>query len=142
VGWCLDHGQIQQGYTLLQEGIVTVLDASLPELQGVVEGLRDPQQAIKRRREFLSALLNVVANVVPPESWLAPLADRRELANAIAAKLPDGLAAPYRRLTELRNDINHGGFAYAASAADLNAQLRTLSGTVRKILVPSGEESG
>ena len=51
------------------------------------------------------------------------LSEYADTADACAKEIPEWLAGVYRELSELRNDINHGGFVYARAAADLRAGL-------------------
>lgn len=102
VKWCLEHGMIQQGYTILQEAIIT----ETARIMGV-DDVYDKDQ-----RKFVSSLLSVKVQKKPLEEWKGVLGDRREEAIEWCEKGGehlDRLAVAFDRLSKLRNDINHCG---------------------------------
>jgi CRISPR-associated Csx2 family protein len=120
VGWCIDHGMVQQGLTLLQEGLVDVLAARLGEvLASVGADAGDPKSRLIQQRTLISKLLNVLGRRIPSAQWKHELERHRDVAESCAARMPPALPAAYERLTQLRNDINHAGFVDARSAGDL-----------------------
>ncbi|MCG5536813.1 TIGR02221 family CRISPR-associated protein [Ectothiorhodospira mobilis] len=137
VGWCIRHGQTQQGYTLLREGILTLLDRRIPELDGIDAEVASPMTARQTRRELLSKLLNVLGGKEPrPESeWQGELADYPEVARAARERIPKALVPCYERITQLRNDINHGGFIQPSKAKSLREELQRLHQEVSALLL-------
>lgn len=103
--WCLDHKMVQQGITLLQETVVSQLsqDSRLNEITH-----EDEHQQIVERRKFVSALLNVSGKKIEPDKWREGLERRMSLARILHLEWAE-LAEAYERLSEVRNDINHGG---------------------------------
>ncbi len=102
VEWCLEHGMIQQGYTILQEAIVT----ETARIMGV-EGVYN-----KEHREFVSSLLSVTAQKKPSEEWRGILQHRREEALEWQRKGGEHfkkLSEAFSQLAQMRNDINHCG---------------------------------
>ena len=115
-GWCLDNGMIQQAATLLQECVITRLQEKMAQL----EQLKSEQA----RRELLTALLSVVAKDTPESEWAGILAANRGLARECLEALPSALPDIFARLTQLRNDLNHGGFVdHPADAESLKKRL-------------------
>ncbi len=100
VQWCIDHGMIQQGITLLQENTITWV---LTELE------RDYTD--KDMRDLVSQSFHIVGNKIPPKNWKAPSKmypdDAKDIQNFI--KMTE-LLKTYSSLSVYRNDINHGGF--------------------------------
>jgi len=110
VRWCLDHQLIQQGITLLQEVTLTILMERLNE-KGIALNIHAHEP-----REFVGKSLQVLAKGTLESQWRYPLNDpknpeRREMVRQLhAMPLVQQLAFPFRELSSLRNDINHGGF--------------------------------
>jgi CRISPR-associated Csx2 family protein len=101
VEWCITHNLIPQGYTLLQETIVSGLCRVLSY-----------NSTVSEERDFVTALLNVEGKKADRADWREPLESRRSDAEAILACCGPAfkaLASPFCRLTGLRNDINHAG---------------------------------
>jgi len=136
VGWCIEHDLVQQGITLLQEATVDEWARRCADLlagpaQAVSEGKRE-----RWRRTFISDLLAVLGQGIPPADWKRHLAEHSAIAQACAARLPEGLAVQYDKLAKLRNDINHGGYAESRNWRQLREglergyqALRTLGAT-------------
>lgn len=107
VRWCLDHQLIQQGITLLQEVTLTFL------MERLISDGHPLNVHHHAPREFVAKSLQVLAKRLPESDWHPPLNDpqRRPLVLYIHnMPLARQLASPYRELSLLRNDINHGGF--------------------------------
>jgi CRISPR-associated Csx2 family protein len=101
VEWCIAHNLIPQGYTLLQEAIVS----GSCRLFGY-------DSTVSEKRDFITALLNVEGKKAHRSEWREPLESRRKDAEAILACCGpafQALASSFSRLTGLRNDINHAG---------------------------------
>jgi CRISPR-associated Csx2 family protein len=108
--WCLDHNLIQQGYTILQEFIVTYVCLKL-----------DCDYLNRKAREKAAKLLHKTArskgareasklNAAASEEE-GPCDDRASMETARKLiGLPDGLVAVFSKLSERRNDLNHAGF--------------------------------
>ncbi len=110
VEWCIEHGMIQQGVTILQETLQSYVIESIlgrDELtmriyrfaaNGALGGYKSPKRTIEEahRDKF----------PVTDDELTATYQSMYEL-----VKSKEGLSVQYRLLTgELRNDINHGGF--------------------------------
>ena len=113
VRWCLGHGLVQQGLTMLQEGVVTMLCQRF-----------DLDWREKTDRDLISGALNVVNRELPENGWNATLKGRKEDARRIVDDpRVKQVASTYDRLSKTRNDINHGGFCKPRSAEKLNQEL-------------------
>jgi len=98
--WCSEHGLVQQGLTILQEGIVTLI-CSRFNLDW--HKLDD--------RELVGSAILMLGRKKPREEWRGALKERADLgARIMEEPLVAGLAPIYDSLSQNRNDINHGGF--------------------------------
>ncbi len=99
VRWCITHGLVQQGLTMLQEGIITIL----AEMFGLDWGkLKD--------RELISGAIHVKNKNSSLDKWDNALQERVGLVKRIHADaLVEKLAPIFDQLSKARNDINHGG---------------------------------
>ena len=100
VKWCINYNLIQQGITQLQEGIISfVADRN---------GLKATNL---EHREVVSQSLNILSQNIEESEWKAP-------ASCFKAKVREILSDVFvinhndnfQRLSEYRNDINHGGY--------------------------------
>lgn len=105
--WCKKYGLIQQGYTMCQEGTLTLLCEKFAGLNPYVE-----KDAKKQYRQFWSSILGISGAKIADESqWLPILQCNRELARSIfSLDWVRELRKRYVKLTGARNHINHGGF--------------------------------
>ncbi|MEZ4829276.1 MAG: TM1812 family CRISPR-associated protein [Bacteroidia bacterium] len=104
VGWCIEHQLVQQGYTLLQETLVSLV-------QECVFGKYDSFD--HNWRSWVGALLSgmKVARLNNPPKSSADIQDLTEIEIWLQDK--QNLIKSYRELTGTRgkrNDINHAGF--------------------------------
>ncbi|MBM9520560.1 TIGR02221 family CRISPR-associated protein [Desulforhopalus vacuolatus] len=99
--WCAEINLIPQGFTLLQESIVSIeLEPHRQRLEE--EGLTEA----KRQREFISALLGVKDS---PDDWKNDLKTFQETAQSIHEEWSKDFLQKYERITSCRNRVNHGG---------------------------------
>lgn len=97
--WCHDNGLIQQGYTLLQEGIITAICRVMGlELDDV------------NKRKLVSAAISVWLSEKTTEEWEGT-EDEKSFMKAVIAFLNPykDLLKSYAGLTRYRNSINHAG---------------------------------
>jgi len=102
VEWCLKHRLVQQGYTILEEAIIT----EVCRLAGFEDVFNE------KNRKFISSLLAMIAREKPPEEWRGELGKRREEGLALREKWGESLrqlAEAFALLANVRNDINHCG---------------------------------
>ncbi len=125
VNWCIQHNLIQQGYTILQEIIKKEL-ANYISLK---------KEDIKYKTEFVSQFLQI-AFFVPEKEWKGELGDNKEY--AIKLKKIWGipglkLAKVFKRLSAIRNDINHFGLKpNAASYKKLKDKIKEIKNEVEE----------
>jgi CRISPR-associated (Cas) DxTHG family len=100
VEWCLKHHLIQQGITLLQEAIVTMMCATMQ--------LRKDDH--RRGRKHIYDAFNCF--LIAESEWRN--VDATKIKHIHTNRLFLQLQPAYNRLKEFRNDINHGGYMYGA----------------------------
>ncbi len=100
VDWCITHGLEQQGITQLQEGIISFIcnDVELND-------------ANLTHREIVSQAVNIYAFDIIEDDWREPACLNKEtVRKIILSQFVISNKNNYNKLTELRNDINHGGY--------------------------------
>lgn len=99
VKWCVKNDLIQQGFTLLQEGLITYLASELKE-----------DFNIEATRNAISSSFTIYNKNIPEYEWKGDAAEKSCLVkNAIENPLFIKLAGFYISISELRNDLNHAG---------------------------------
>ena len=99
--WCLDQNLIQQGFTILQESIVTFLVVAL-----------DGKTLDVTEREIASQSVNNHFSKRDPIDWRPPTRDNMERTQAylkLISRYP-GLSATFDQISGYRNDLNHAGW--------------------------------
>jgi len=100
VRWCIDHNLIQQGYTFLQESIITWIAAEF-----------SLDYKVRDNRRIVSQALAISHKNFPENKWEKPACDHPDIVNKclnIIRNKPS-LADIYEQITQRRNDINHSG---------------------------------
>lgn len=99
--WCLDHNLIQQGFTILQEFLISYITRQ--------NGL-DYQN--KKHRGITSQAVTITRKNLPRNEWHAPALDYPEITQAMINfyQAHPQLAQIYADLSQYRNDINHAAF--------------------------------
>ncbi|MGE9291855.1 MAG: TM1812 family CRISPR-associated protein [Puniceicoccales bacterium] len=109
--WCREKGLVQQGWTFLQEGLITYFEESWQvDFENV--GIRQ-----RDHRKWATSLLAVSAKSEPPENWDKPLSQNLAFAKQLHATIPPCVSEEYRELIKSRNDINHCGFTSNSARA-------------------------
>ena len=105
--WAFEHDLIPQGYTLLQE---TVVSYYAQEFGADLKRLYPKREDEVKRREFTSALL----------AWRTGSWKKEDsgLAEKLKDKIVPEVLNQYNALTQGRNDINHGGHSHNARNAE------------------------
>jgi CRISPR-associated Csx2 family protein len=100
VDWCIKHGLEQQGITQLQEGIITfICKRNRLNAANLID------------REIVSQSLNIFSKNINYDDWNSPARDHKEVVETVINDpFVQSHKANYDRLSELRNDINHGGY--------------------------------
>ncbi len=103
--WCAQHQMYQEGLTQLQEGILTWLCLRLQGEDAYYDWKKEDP------RTLISAALNIITTEEPEEKWrLKGEEDIKRCRLLVKNALLTAVAPLYRNLTNLRNDINHGGY--------------------------------
>ncbi len=101
--WCLDHGMIQQGFTILKETLVSLVLIRC-----------DENEFEKKHREIVSDLFGVMQKGMPKEEWKGHLAISENSAKIEkyikTINLMPEIMAKWQKLTDCRNDMNHAGY--------------------------------
>ena len=94
--WCLNHNLIQQGFTLLREGIITYY----------VEKLGRNDTNNRETREAIVDALNCIGRNIKETETLKKFPEKEKLCKSISRKV----AETFVQILEYRNDINHAGW--------------------------------
>lgn len=123
--WCKRFRLVQQGYTLCQEGLITMVCEKFANL--------NPYDNIKKYREFWGALFGVDGKVASDETqWRSTLAENRILARSILSlQWVKDIRIVYWNMTQKRNQVNHGGFTGNMSE---NSIIKDFDKTVDRII--------
>lgn len=114
VEWCIDHNLTQQGITLLQEALITI----------VMEGSALDHSDIKSRK-IVGDLVHMLARGIPQSSWRDELKENITLLRPVMRfSEMDRLSSVYANLSKLRNDINHAGFTDDTPASAFKEKLK------------------
>ncbi len=111
VAWCISNGLIQQGFTLLQETIISLVCES-----------EQIEFAIENNRNIVSAAFNIKKNNRPESEWISLCKSTDENLH-LSRKITNNhivamLASEFCGLTAQRNDINHAGMKTGYAKAD------------------------
>jgi hypothetical protein len=102
VDWCIQNGLIQQGLTLLQETLISLVCES-----------EDLEFTVEEFRNIVSSAFKIKENYLPESEWIGDCAksiENKKITNRVLEnKIINLLAKEYKTLTSLRNDINHAG---------------------------------
>jgi CRISPR-associated Csx2 family protein len=116
--WCLNHNLIQQGYTILNETLISYFADSL-----------NMNPADRNDRELVSGGVNVISKDKPYEKWDAGLKNNPEMMLKIKAlaKRDATLIKVFQACSQKRNNLNHAGYPNEKlSSAKLTAELYEL----------------
>jgi CRISPR-associated Csx2 family protein len=127
--WCADHNLVQQGFTILQETLISHF---------TVQVLKDDLNNLTSRK-LVNQALTILLKELPQEEWKVPAKDNPDNVARIVAAINNypGMAKILRQLGSDRNDINHAGYNNNPMAADKFApKLRDYIAALQKFLVP------
>jgi len=114
VKWCIDHQLTQQGITILQETVISLLVEKFFGKDAIV---------LLKKRAIVTKALNIKARKIAEEKWQAT-EEEKEIIKKILEKINENLAKSFNSLSSARNDINHGGFIQPKSAEKLQKELK------------------
>ncbi len=123
VGWCIEHDLVQQGLTLLQEAVISII------LDEHNLDWRD-----RDLREIVSDCFHVVNMKKTEKKWSQRLRENRNLGRRlISSPLLMNLASDYDALSKYRNDINHAGFTGKCKSDVFRKQLKQKYEAIQKL---------
>ncbi len=106
---CIEHNLTQQGYTLLQETMISE----------VVEKQFGSDTITNRKyREIVEDAIHIKYNNIPEEKWKEETVTNREDVTLIIGSLNNDFVRRYNEISQRRNDINHAGFRYNPQKPD------------------------
>lgn len=126
--WCLEHNLVQQGYTILQETVLTHL------LQKARCGLPPHKREI---REVAGQAVKIYREKLNKEQWRSPAKDHPDLTDSLlecikCVNRTQDLVSLMDKLSARRNDLNHAGTTEGASE-DWKAFKKDLESLIRDV---------
>lgn len=117
-GWCLDHNLIQQGYTILEETIISYFVLRIGE---------DPEDLENKNREIATQAMHIYNKGLDKSKWKKPAKDYPAITKRFVAfyRSQHSLAKVFSDIAGFRNDLNHAG--YKPNAMDAVKFKRKLS---------------
>ncbi|WCL81790.1 TM1812 family CRISPR-associated protein [Saprospira sp. CCB-QB6] len=149
VEWCIQHGMVQQGYTFLQETLISWLIEQTYNLSQIDDKhLRDiAKSALRQNNLYDKNGKKGTINFCYKNTYWYPFTREqvKDKANDLTnnRKKYRGLDSAFLEITSerlggLRNDINHSGYnKKAGSAKVLTQELQNLSNRILQIIQPS-----
>jgi len=125
-GWCLDHNLIQQGYTILEETIISYFVLKIGE---------DPEDLGNNNREIATQALHIYNKGLDESKWKTPAKDYPEVTKRFVTfyQAQGSLAKIFNDIADFRNDLNHAGYkANAMNANKFKINLSKLLNTVEQ----------
>jgi len=136
VHWCMEHQLISQGITQLQEGVITWLCYYYAEKGWGDSDYFHPYHN-RKGRDLISSALQFIINMPPEDQWGGQIGRYPQLGYQIMEDdLTQALAAPFSRLAEARNDINHGGYTNNKKAERFYEILEATYRAIQQALQP------
>ena len=121
--WCLNHNLIQQGYTILQETLITYFVSMIGENPENFDNQN-------RNRTIANQAVTIFLKNKPEKKWFKEAAHNKDITRKFQNlyKKNQNIVKIYRDLTGSRNDINHCGFN------DNPARIKTLEDNLGKFI--------
>ncbi len=110
--WCLEHNLLQQGFTILQETMLTHVLTQATD--------RDEDPLDINKRNIVNKAVNIELNDIHFEKWDEVAKENKQLIKQVRDWLrpQKDLLDCMRNLTSNRNDINHAGMNSNPMSAD------------------------
>lgn len=108
--WCLKHNLVQQGYTILQETLISYF----------IIKINENPEAINREIVGQAIYIHTQNERLSQEKWKEPSKSNMEITKKLIAfyKTKGELVKIYRNLSKDRNDLNHAGHKKNPMSAD------------------------
>jgi len=109
--WCLEHNLIQQGYTILEETLVSYFIYKIGE---------NPNNLSNQNRQIAKQAIKIFLYNLPQQKWHNPAGNNLKITNKFIKfyKTKNKLLKVYDNLREFRNDLNHAGYRINALGSD------------------------
>ncbi|RME03015.1 MAG: TIGR02221 family CRISPR-associated protein, partial [Bacteroidetes bacterium] len=103
--WCVEHGMYQQAVTQLQEGVLTWLCVQLRRANELFDWRNEAP------RNLLTSVFSIISQKIEENQW-GKEAGKYPWLTRVLVQHPfvQALAPDFSSLTNLRNDVNHGGY--------------------------------
>ena len=128
-GWCIEHNLIQQGYTILQETLISYF---------VIKTGKNKED--RKYREIASQAMIISREKIDKDQWKKPAADNHQITQKFL-DLYDGkkeLLKIFRNLSRDRNDLNHAGHNDSPMKPDrFSKKIKEYIKNVENIIMPS-----
>jgi len=108
--WCANHNLIQQGYTILEEILISYF---------IKKAGFDPEDLNNKNREIASQAVTIYLKQYPQTLWHKPATDHPETTRKFLSFYAscEDLIQSFKEISNLRNDLNHAGFRSEAMKA-------------------------
>lgn len=98
--WCLEHNLVQQGYTILQETLISYM---------VKKAGAEPLDL--DARAIATSAVSILREEIPSEKWTGAAGKNMALTETFMGVLKGGeMVELMANITQERNDLNHAGF--------------------------------
>lgn len=140
VDWCLQHGLIQQGYTILSETIISYILCSVDKVD--LTFIHDYKDILIDKDERLN-ITNAIRiwqreNKLSEEEKGYENNQQKERTEEVISFLEENFsldfARDFQKLSECRNNINHCGFKKKCSSKNFEHELRELNKNFKRWL--------
>jgi CRISPR-associated Csx2 family protein len=125
--WCLDHNLIQQGYTILQETLISYF---------IRVASQDPKD--HDQRLLVSQAIEIYSKGISLQKWREPASQYPDIAQThfdLLKKQPE-LVKIFDKLRQNRNDLNHAGFLQnPRPAKSFGPDLKDMIDRLEKVLI-------
>jgi CRISPR-associated DxTHG motif protein len=131
VEWCIEHQQVQQGITILQENILSYLCHKFAEKYNL------EYKKLRNRDLIKSCLVIVSLKLETNQSKWKNIeeGDYKLVEKIIREPLIKNFEKEYQSLSQFRNDINHAGFLEnARDAATFSRQLKQSYDKIKNLI--------
>lgn len=127
IEWCIQYGMTQQGYTLCQESIITLLCEHFKDLNPFAETEKEKDEKVLAFRKYMGSVVGISQENLHDESkWKGSLGKFRSLTRALlSSDIIQNIRGSYSPLASYRNQINHAGFIAPNSSKDIRQNLKT-----------------
>lgn len=127
IEWCIQYGMTQQGYTLCQESIITLLCEHFKDLNPFADVDKKEDEKVLAFRKYMGSVVGISQENLHDESkWKGSLGKFRSLTRVLlSSDIIQNIRGSYSPLASYRNQINHAGFIAPKGSKDIRQNLKT-----------------